>query len=110
MKDKELLSIIAEDAAEFRAQSLEQTLRVVRRRRRVRRCAQVLATIALFATVLWWNIPRPTPVDRPTTAALEVLITRESSVEIVSSTASSVVIVGDQELLELVPGEKKLLV
>ena len=49
MNDKELLSIMTDDAAEFRAQSLEKTLRVVRRRRRVRRCGQVLATAVLLA-------------------------------------------------------------
>lgn len=110
MKDKELLSMMMEDAADFRAQSLEKTLRVVRGRRRVRRCGQALAMLALFGTALWWTVPRRAIVAPPAVAGLDVVSTGPTSVEIVSTSASSLNIVGDEELLELVPGETKLLV
>jgi hypothetical protein len=110
MKDNDLLSIITEDAGDFRAQLLEQTLRVVRRKRRRRRCGQVLLTLAFFAAALWWTVPRPDPVQAPAIAALQIVNTRPTSVEIVSTRSSNVELVGDEELLEMVPGETKMLV
>ena len=110
MNDKELLSIMMEDAADFRAQSLEKTLRVVRRRRRVRHCGQVLAAVAVFAAVIWWSLPGRTPLEHARADRLQVVSTGGSSVEMVSSSTASLELVGDEELLELVPGETKLLV
>jgi hypothetical protein len=110
MKEEELLSLMTEDAADFRAHLLEETLRVVRRKRRVRRCGQVLATIAVFTAALWWNVPRRAPLDRPAATALDIVTSRPNSVEIVSTTTSTLTLVGDDELLESVPGETKMLV
>lgn len=113
MNDKELLSLMTEDESEFRGQSLEQTLRVVRHRRRVRRGGQVLAALAILGVGLWWCIPRP--ATSPGSAVVKVpevqsVNTTTTSLQTVSTRMSSVEFIGDDELLQIVPGEIKLLV
>ena len=123
MKDKQLLSLMFSDATEFREQLLGETLRRVRRRRRIRHGGQVLAMLTIFASVLWWSLPRRSILDAPLTAsagpqvihtqrlaAERIVTSRADSVAMIVTDKSSVVFVGDEELLELVPGETKLLV
>lgn len=111
MKEKELLSLMFADATEFRAELLEETLRKVRRRRRIQRAGQVCIALALFTAALWWTVPRRTISAPPSVAALEIIHTQPIRAEqIVTTQASSLVVVEDDELLALVPGETKLLV
>jgi len=124
MKDQELMPLLFVDAAEFRDELLATTLRSVRRRRRVRRLGQGLAIAALFATVLWWSVPPRSTVIAPsasTTPMVKVVYTQplppdrivtssQASVAIVPTDSATLAFVGDEELLDLVPGETKLLV
>jgi hypothetical protein len=109
MNDKDLLSMMMEDTADFRGDLLDRTLRVVRRKRRVRRAMQVLAAIALLGTALWWTLPRLAPMQAPA-SGLQVVSTRQTSVEIVTTGAAKIETVNDEELLEMIPGKTKLLV
>ena len=124
MKDQELMPLLFVDAAEFRDELLATALRSVRRRRRVRRLGQGLAIAALFATVLWWSVPPRSTVIAPsasTTPMVKVVYTQplppdrivtssQASVVIVPTDSATLAFVGDEELLDLVPGETKLLV
>ena len=123
MKDKELLSVMFSDAAQFREELLGETLRRVRRKRRMRNCGRALLTLMVAALALWWTIPWRAGLDSPAPIvagipiintqplpAGQVVTTRADSVVIFSSDKSSLSLVGDDQLLELVPGETKLLV
>ena len=122
MKDKQLLSLMFADDAEFRDQLLGQTLRRVRRKRKVRYAGQALLALLIAAVALWWTLPRPAafntqpqalgvPIVRTGPLSPEQLVTtRLDSVAIISSDKSSFAFLGDEQLLELVPGETKLLV
>ncbi len=122
MKDRQLMSVMFADAAEFREQLLAETLRCVRRKRRLRHAGQALLTVMIAALALWWTLPRRAPFEiapqaggvqivRSIPLSTEQLITtRSDSVMIISSDPSSVALLGDDQLLDLAPGETKLLV
>ena len=113
MKDKELLSLMFADDADFRQTLLEETLRTVRRRRRVRRCGQALAGVAMLAAVLLWSLPHQPVLETQVAAAatMETISTQPLAPEqVVTTSTSGLEMVGDEELLKLVPGETKLLV
>lgn len=124
MKDQELMSLLFADANDFRDELLATTLRSARRRRRVRRLGQTLAIAALFATALWWSVPRRPALVAPSAASTPavrvvytqplraeyIVTTSQASVAIIPTDTASLAFVGDEELLDLVPGETKLLV
>lgn len=123
MNEKQCLSLMFDDAAEFREQLLGQTLRRVRRKRRIRQCGQVLALLALCASALWWSLPQRTTTEAPWVAisglrvvhtqplsADQIVRTRSDSVVMIATDPSHLLLVGDEELLALVPGKTKLLV
>lgn len=121
MKDKQLLSAIFSDADQFREQSLHQTLGHVRRKRRMRKCGHILITLAVVAAI-WWTLPRPATFKLPpannsvqivNTHPLSVdhlVTTRTDSVTVITSDKSTFALLEDDRLLDLVPGETKLLV
>ena len=125
MKDQELMSLLFSDATDFRDELLAKTLRSAPRRRRVRRWGQTLTIAALFATALWWSVPRkPAFVAQPSASgepAVHLVYTQslppecivtsyQGSVTIIPTDNTNFALVGDEELLDLVPGETKLLV
>jgi len=132
MKDEQLLSAMFDDAAEFREQLLGETLRRVRRKRRIRSIGRALLALVIAAFTIWWGLPHratfnsaPVQVGRgvpaePQAAARIVLTsplsagqlvtTRQDSVVMISSDKSTVAMLDDDRLLDLVPGETKLLV
>ena len=122
MRDKQLLSVMFSDVDQFREQLLHQTLGHVRRKRRMRRCGQVLLTVAIIAATFWWSVPRRAVVDSPAVGVgvqvvhtrplpLEhIITTRNDSVTIITSDKSTVALLEDDQLLEVIPGETKLLV
>jgi hypothetical protein len=122
MKDKQLLSVMFSDADQFREQLLHQTLGHVRRKRRIRQCGQALLTVAVAAAAFWLSVPRRAAVDSPTVGGLvqvvhtrpfaleRIVTTRNDSVTIITSDKSSVALLEDDQLLDVVPGVTKLLV
>ena len=122
MKDEQLLSVIFDDAAGFREQLLGDTLRRVRRKRQIRHVGQALLTFLIAALVVWSSLPhRATFNSPPQDAGIQIVhtsrlsaehlvTTRLDSVAIVSSDKSTLALLGDDQLLDLVPGETKLLV
>lgn len=121
MNDEQLLSAMFADADEFREQLLGQTLRHARLKRRRRQSGQALLALATGAFALWWAIPRPATLDAPVTNGVQIVhsrplppqqivTTRQDSVVMISSDKLSVAMLGDDQLLDLVPGETKLLV
>ena len=122
MKDKQLLSVMFSDADQFREQSLHRTLGHVRRKRRFRQCGHVLLAVAVIAAAFWWSVPRRAVVDLPAagggihivhTRALaleQIVTTRNDSVTIIRSDKSTFALLEDDQLLDAIPGEMKLLV
>ena len=123
MKDKQLLSMMFSDADQFREQLLHQTLGHVRRKRRMRRCGQGLVALAIIAAAFWFSLPRRAAVDSPRAVAASVQVvhtrplslahivtTRNDSVTIITSDKSTFALLEDEQLLNVVPGETKLLV
>ena len=124
MKDQELMSLLFSDATDFRDELLAKTLRSARRRHRVRLWGQTLTIAALFATALWWSVPRRATVIAPsasTAPMVKMVYTRplppegivtshQGSLTIIPTDNTNLALVGDEELLDLVPGETKLLV
>ncbi|HKQ36438.1 MAG TPA: hypothetical protein VJ063_00085 [Verrucomicrobiae bacterium] len=119
MKDEQMLSVMFADVVNFREQSLRQTLRHVSRQRRIRQARRALLTLAMAAVTVWWLLPhgaalKSAPhlniVRTKALSAEQLVTTRQNSVTIISSDKSSLALVGDDQLLELVPGETKLLV
>ena len=123
MKDKQLLSVMFSDAADFREQLLNETLGRVRRKRRMRQCGQALLALAIVAVAAWWSMPRraafevPMPtsigvqiVQTQSLSAEHVVTTKPDSVSVIISDKSTVALLEDERLLDLVPGETKLLV
>ena len=123
MKDKQLLSVMFSDAEEFRGQLLSETLRRVRRKRRLRQTGQLLIILAIVGAAAWWSIPQRTMLDAPmsSTASVQIVRTfplppdrivasRPDSVAIIGSDKSTVALLEDEQLLDVVPGETKLLV
>src|SRR5439155_8539484 len=112
MKDQELMSLLFADATGFRDELLAKTLGSVRRRRRVRRWGQTLTIAALFATALWWSVPRKPAFVAPTassTPVVQVVYTQpmpaerivtsyQGSVTIIPTDNASLAFVGDEEL------------
>jgi len=124
-----LLSVMFDDAAEFREQLLGETIRRVRRKRRVRSAGRALLALVIAALAIWWGLPHrataPVQVGRGVPAELQATVrvvrtsplsaeqlvtTRQASVVMISSDKSTVALLDDDRLLDLVPGETKLLV
>ena len=123
MKDKQLLSVMFDDAAGLREQLLGETLRRVRRKRRMRQCGQALMAMAVLAAMVWWTIPRRATFDLPAPVnagvhfvhtqplpAEQVVETKPVSIAVIASDKATVAFLDDDRLLDLVPGETKLLV
>jgi hypothetical protein len=123
MKDKQLLSVMFSDGTDFREQLLNETLGHVRRKRRVRQCGRALLALAIIAAAAWWSMPRREPFHLPAPARSGLQIvhtrplssdyivtTRPDSVIAITSDRSTVAILDDERLLDLAPGETKMLV
>ena len=122
MKDKQLLSAMFDDAADFREQLLGETLRRVQRKRRVRYGGQALLTLIIAGFAIWWSLPHlATFHSQPHASGVQIVrtiplsaeqlvTTHPESVVIISSDKSTLAVLGDDQLLDLVPGETKLLV
>ena len=121
MKDKHLMSVMFADASEFREQLLGETLGRVRRKRRVRKSGQVLLALAIVGYGMWWTLPPRLDMTLPADGGVHIvrtqplppeqlITTQPGSVNVVSSDRSTLVLLEDDQLLDIVPGETKLLV
>jgi hypothetical protein len=109
------------DASEFREQLLGETLRRVRRKRRVRKAGQVLFALAIVGYEMWWSLPPRLDMTLPADGGVhivhtkplppeQVITTQAGSVTVISSDRGTVDLLEDDQLLKVVPGETKLLV
>jgi hypothetical protein len=121
VKDKHLMSVMFADASEFREQLLGDMIRRVRRKRRVRKAGQVLFALAFVGYGLWWTLPPRLDMTLPAGGGVHIvhskplppdqlITTQAGSVTFVSTDRSTVALLEDDQLLEVVPGETKLLV
>lgn len=110
MNEQDLRSIMFADSQDFREQLLEKTLRKARRGRQARRIGRGLVAICLLALALWWSLPRQANIQTPAASGVAIISTGHTSLELVTTSPEGLNIVGDDELLKLIPGETKLLV